>query len=101
MLYKWTDFEVQDNVKRYRPASEHYLAQKARQKASREAKAKVQESLSKGHKLCTSCNQELSLDNFNVDKKTFTGYSTWCKACKKNYNKKYLKGNTNDQALGE
>lgn len=66
-----------------------------------ERKKAVKESLSKGHKLCTSCSQELSLDNFNVDKKTFTGYSTWCKSCKKDYNKKYLKGNTNDQALGK
>lgn len=101
MLYTWTDFQIQDNKKRYKPASEAYQALKERQKASREAKAKIKEAMSKGHKLCTACNEEKSLSDFNVDKKTFTGYSTWCKACKKDYNKKYLKGYANDQADGE
>lgn len=99
MLYTWTDFQMQDNKKRYRPASEAYQALKERQKASREAKAKIKESMAKGHKLCTSCNEEKSLSDFNIDKKTFTGYSTWCKSCKKEYNKKYLKGYANDETI--
>jgi len=98
MLYTWTDFQMQDSKKRYKHASEAYKALKERQKASREAKAKIKEAMAKGHKLCTACNEEKSLSDFNVDKKTFTGYSTWCKSCKKEYNKKYLKGYSNDQA---
>lgn len=101
MLYTWTDFQMQDNKKRYRPASEAYQALKERQKASREAKAKIKEAMAKGHKLCTACNEEKSLSDFNVDKKTFTGYSTWCKSCKKDYNKKYLKGYANDETNRE
>ena len=61
-------------------------------------KAAIKEAMDKGHKLCTACNEEKSLSDFNVDKKTFTGYSTWCKSCKKDYNKKYLKGYANDEA---
>lgn len=106
MLYTWTDFQMQDGVKRHKPASDAYKALKARQKASREARAKIKEAAEKGHKLCTACNEEKSLSNFNVDKKTLTGYSTWCKSCKKEYNKKYLRGSTtlkgyqDDEAIG-
>ena len=63
-------------------------------------KSAIKEALAKGHKLCTACNEEKSLSDFNVDKKTFTGYSTWCKECKRTYNKKYLKGTSDDSSLG-
>ena len=43
MLYTWTDFQMQDSKKRYKPASEAYKALKERQKASREAKAKIKD----------------------------------------------------------
>lgn len=93
MLYKWTDFEMQDNIRRNKPASESYELRKKRSNAAKAAKVKIKEALAKGHKMCTTCNQELSLSSFDVDKKTFTGYSSWCKDCKKEYNKRYLKGN--------
>lgn len=62
-------------------------------------KKSIKEALANGHKLCTSCNETKSLSDFNVDKKTFTGYSTWCKDCKRTYNKKYLKGYSDDSSL--
>ena len=79
-------------------ASLKYQDRKAAQKASFLKKKAIKEAMDKGHKLCTACNEEKSLSDFNVDKKTFTGYSTWCKSCKKDYNKKYLKGYANDEA---
>lgn len=82
-------------------ASPKYQERKAAQKASFLKKKAIKEAMDKGHKLCTSCNQEKSLSDFNVDKKTFTGYSTWCKSCKKDYNKKYLKGYANDETNRE
>jgi hypothetical protein len=81
--------------------SKKYQDRKAAQKASYLKKKAIQEATNKGHKLCTACNEEKSLSDFNVDKKTFTGYSTWCKSCKKDYNKKYLKGYGNDQTNRE
>lgn len=75
--------------------SERYQAIKARSKASQAAKAKIKESLSKGHKLCTRCDTEQPLTNFDKDKKTYTGYSTWCKSCKKEHNKRYRQGTEN------
>lgn len=86
---------------KYKEPSEAYLERKRRLEASKEAKAKVKAALELGHKLCTKCNQELSLFNFDKDKKTFTGYSSWCKGCKKDYNQKYLKGDSNDGSVRE
>ena len=76
--------------------SSKYKDRKAAQRASFLKKKAIKEALEKGHKLCTSCNQELSLFNFDIDKKTFTGYSSMCKECKKQYNQRYRKGNIND-----
>lgn len=44
--------------------------------------------LAKSMKLCGKCKQEKNLLSFNEDKKTFTGYSSWCKECKKEAKKK-------------
>jgi len=49
-----------------------YLQQKA-----------VKESLSKGFKLCTKCGEDKKLFDFYVDNKNFSGYSSYCKECKK------------------
>lgn len=80
--------------------SSTYQQRQEKRKEVFKRKKDIKDSLSKGHKLCTSCNEEKSLNNFNVDRKSFTGYSAWCKSCKKEYNKKYLKGYSNDEALG-
>lgn len=53
-------------------AQRKYLKQKA-----------VKESLSKGFKVCTRCGEEKKLFDFYVDKKNFSGYSSYCKECKK------------------
>lgn len=80
---------------RYRPMSELYALRKARAQAAKEAKSKIKEALSKGIKSCTACGQEKTLLEFDKDKKTYTGYSTWCKSCKKEQKKKYLKEHSN------
>lgn len=90
-----------DYKNRYKEPSERTLELKKRSEASKAAKAKVKEALEQGHKLCTKCNQELSLLSFDKDKKTYTGYSSWCKGCKKEYNKQYLKGPSNDSSVRE
>ena len=90
-----------DYKNRYKEPSEAYMERKRRSEAAKASKAKVKEALQQGHKLCTKCNQELSLFNFDKDKKTFTGYSSWCKSCKKDYNQKYLKGDSNDSSVRE
>ena len=64
-------------------------------------KKAIKEALDKGHKICTECQEELPLSMFNVDKKTFTGYSSWCKGCKKEYNRNKNKGYGYDEANGE
>ena len=50
----------------------HYLKQKA-----------IKESLSKGLKTCTKCKEDKPLNEFYVDNKNFSGYSSYCKECKK------------------
>jgi hypothetical protein len=47
-----------------------------------------------GQKNCSKCGEVKSLFEFNVDKKTTSGYSSWCKGCKREHNKQYRKGNT-------
>ena len=50
----------------------HYLKQKA-----------IKESLTKGLKTCTKCKEDKKLTDFYVDNKNFSGYSSYCKDCKK------------------
>ncbi len=88
------DIETSSNTSitgRFKAPSERYLERKQRAKASREAKAKIKEAMLKGTKLCSKCSLEKSLFSFDVDKSTFTGYSSWCKDCKKQYNQRYRK----------
>lgn len=85
-----------DYKNKFKDPSEAYLERKRRSEASKEAKAKIKAALELGHKLCTKCDQELSLFNFDKDRKTYTGYSSWCKGCKKDYNKKYSKEPSDD-----
>lgn len=80
----------------------------AKRKKAYARKAQISKALSMGHKLCTKCNEELPLSSFQVDKTTFTGYSSWCKSCKKDYNQRYRKnyadnsveGTNNDNTIG-
>lgn len=41
-------------------------------------------------KICTKCKESKTLDNFSKDRQKKTGYSSQCKICKSNYEKKYL-----------
>lgn len=86
-LYDLEDSTITHVLGKFVSPSDRYNARKARAKASAAAKAKIKDALSKGHKLCTKCDESKSLFEFDVDKKTYTGYSSWCKACKKEYNK--------------
>ena len=90
---------------KYKEPSQKTLELRKRSEASKEAKAKIKEALEQGHKLCTKCNQELSLFNFDKDKKTYTGYSSWCKECKKTNDKRYRNteniGDIDDKAFRE
>jgi len=43
----------------------------------------VKASLSKGFKRCTKCEQDKKLTDFYVDDKNYSGYSSYCKECKK------------------
>lgn len=38
-----------------------------------------------GFKVCGKCKHTKSLDNYNLDKYMPNGYTSWCKACKKDY----------------
>lgn len=62
--------KTQDGRKEYNKS--RYAQQKA-----------VKESLSKGVKSCAKCGEEKKLFDFYVDKKNFSGYSSYCKECKK------------------
>jgi len=42
-------------------------------------------------KKCCSCQQEKSFDLFHLDKTSPSGYSTYCKSCKKEKDTKYYK----------
>jgi thiol-disulfide isomerase/thioredoxin len=46
-------------------------------------KREVTRALKDGHKACVKCGETKRLFDFSVDKKTYTGYSSWCKPCKK------------------
>ncbi len=97
MLYSMTDTAIRFDLGTLSDTSKK---REEKRKEVYQKKKAIKEALNKGHKLCTSCNEEKSLSEFNVDKKTYTGYSTWCKNCKKTYNKKYLKEPNNDSSLG-
>ena len=87
-----TNLEDTKNISvlgRFISPSERYQERKRRSKLAQEAKKEVKSSLSKGIKLCTKCNEEKSLTMFDKDKTTYTGYSSWCKCCKKEYNQRY------------
>ncbi len=62
-------------------------AKKGRETAAANRKSK-NDMLAKSMKLCSCCKQEKSLLSFNEDSKTYTGYSSWCKECKKEAKKK-------------
>lgn len=98
MLYQLTDTAIRFDLGQLTQSSQK---REEKRKEVYQRKKAIKEALNKGHKLCTACNEEKSLSDFNVDKKTFTGYSTWCKSCKKEYNKKYLKGYANDETIRE
>lgn len=84
-------------------------ARVAKNIARAQLKRDVMRALSKGHKLCVKCNQEKALFSFTADKKNYSGYSSWCKDCRKEANKqRYLRekqenieGTNNDEANGE
>jgi hypothetical protein len=44
-------------------------------------KKDVKEALNKAHKLCPACGKEKPLSAFYADRKSYTGYSSHCKAC--------------------
>jgi len=50
---------------------------------------RLKENLKEGHKICTSCKQELLLSNFNKQKGGRFGVSGECKICLFNRNKKW------------
>ena len=79
---------------------DRWLERKAKHKQAVERKNTISKALSMGHKLCTKCNEELSLSSFQVDKTTFTGFSSWCKSCKKDYNQRYRKNYTENPEEG-
>jgi NAD-dependent SIR2 family protein deacetylase len=41
----------------------------------------VREAMAKAHKLCPACGKEKPLSAFYADRKSYTGYSSHCKAC--------------------
>lgn len=43
----------------------------------------VYNALRQGHKTCSCCGQDKELSEFYVDKRHFSGYSSYCKECKK------------------
>lgn len=43
------------------------------------------------HKICSKCGQDLSINDFHVNKNTKDGYNIWCRFCQKEYDKKYYK----------
>lgn len=47
------------------------------------------------HKTCSKCNQDMSINNFHINKNTKDGYNTWCRFCQKEYDKIYYR-NTKD-----
>ena len=62
--------KTQDKRKEYN--NSRYAQQKA-----------VKESLSKGAKTCAKCGEDKKLFDFYADKKSYSGYSSYCKECKK------------------
>lgn len=44
-------------------------------------------------KICGKCKKEYPIDNFNKDKNTKTGYSSYCKKCKSRSDKSYIEKN--------
>lgn len=44
-------------------------------------------------KFCNKCKQEKDLSKFHKNKTRKDGYSTWCKSCDKEYNRKYYEQN--------
>jgi hypothetical protein len=103
-------FDIKDssiNGKLYSPY-DRWMERKAKKAKATERKNSISKALGMGHKLCTQCNEEKSLKEFHVDKTTYTGYSSWCKSCKKDYNQRYRKnysdnnveGTDNDNTIG-
>jgi hypothetical protein len=76
-------YKYQAPYGRSKDPSQKYLDRKAAQKASYHKRKAIKEALNIGHKLCTACGQEKTLASFNVDKRSYTGYSSWCKDCHK------------------
>lgn len=58
-------------------------ALEAKQQKRLEKQRIVNEALKSGHKVCSKCGETKRLFDFHVDRKTVTGYSVWCKECKK------------------
>lgn len=40
--------------------------------------------------ICRKCKTKLAISKFKADGRTFTGYSSWCKECIKDYTKAFL-----------
>lgn len=46
-----------------------------------------------GTKICTKCGKEKPISEFAKDKRSGDGYTYWCKECRNEHNRKYLKEN--------
>ena len=57
--------------------------------------------LKNGHKECSKCLQTKSLFDFNVDRKMATGYSSWCKDCKRSSKEDKAKEQQHDTSIGQ
>ena len=86
--------EVSNTHKQYAPKKAEYVdaheqdvsirQQRELKRLEKNHKSRdVARALKEGHKSCSRCGESKRLFDFNVDKKTYTGYSSWCKPCKK------------------
>lgn len=77
------------------------LAKKKKQQEARDRRKKVEDTLKLGHKVCTKCSQTKSLFDFHIDKKMATGYSSWCKDCKRSSKGDKAKEQQHDTSIGQ
>jgi hypothetical protein len=84
--------EVQKTKDQFKPAplpapwkdvSEAYALRKIKAEEKRKRQQEILKALKQGHKECSKCDQPKRLFDFHINKKTFTGYDSWCKSCKK------------------
>jgi hypothetical protein len=77
--------EAKIKAERDRPVTYSEVMQKRKERSLKryERVKAIQAALKQGHKECGCCGKTKSLFDFNVDKSKSTGYSSWCKSCKK------------------